>query len=412
MHVLQLHKFFYPHAGTETALFNTRELLINKGHQVLDFAMRDAKNLPSPTEEFFAPRREYSAPQSKADQIKNGASAVYSFASRRKLAGLLDQHPVHVAHMHLISHQLTFSVVDELRARGIPTVLTLHDYKIGCPAYTLYRSGERCYECVGRAIPTSALRHKCIKGSRAASLVGLVEASLANVRSSWESIDALIAPSTFAADIAMRSGYPIERIFVLPNFLPHEEFAASIPPAPEIPTFLLAGRLEEVKGFRWALEAISRSGEAGKWRFQIAGAGGALAPWVEEFSRGRENIQLLGRLTRDELRHQMRKCTATIIPSLWDENYPYSLIEARAAGLPVIATRVGGMTEMVSHGHDGFLVQPGNDIELLEAINTLSNDRAARDATALAGAARALRENSSEAHYQGLMQVYGFARDR
>lgn len=412
MHVLQMHKFFYPHAGTETALFDTRDLLLNKGHHVIDFSMRDERNMYSEYAEHFTRARSYESSLPIKRRVLDGAASVYSVSSRRSLRGLLDVERVDVAHMHLISHQLTFSVLDELVSRNIPSVLTLHDYKIGCPAYTLYRDGNSCYECVGRTVPIGVAKHSCIKGSRVGSLLALAESSLAKLRSSWEKIDVIIAPSKFAAHVAISSGYPEDRVRVVPNYMKPElispdEATTSMAPTP---TFFMAGRLEEVKGFKWVLETVARLQP--DFRVKLAGAGGSLEQWIRQFTADRPNLTYLGRLSRDALQLEMRNATATVIPSLWDENYPYSMLEARAAGSPVIATRVGGLQDMVEHGHDGLLIDPGNEEQLIAAMRRVASDPSTCQRMRSEGRRRIRTENSPESHYDGLMSAYDTAISR
>ena len=123
--VLLINKFFRPGAGAETSFLQTRRLLQDRGHDVIDFAMRDDANLPSPYAAFFAPSRSYAADTPLVKRAGDALSSVYSTAARRALARLLDAHRPDVAHLHNIYHQLTLSIVDELAKRRIPIVLTI-----------------------------------------------------------------------------------------------------------------------------------------------------------------------------------------------------------------------------------------------------------------------------------------------
>ena len=145
--VLLVNKFFHPRAGAETSFLQTRRLLVERGHDVIDFAMQHDANLPSPYEAFFAPRRSYDTDGRAAKRAVDAASSVYSVTARRALSRLLDAYRPDVAHLHNIYHQLTLSIVDELAKRRIPIVLTLHDWKIACPAYTLFTEGQPCRRC-------------------------------------------------------------------------------------------------------------------------------------------------------------------------------------------------------------------------------------------------------------------------
>jgi glycosyltransferase involved in cell wall biosynthesis len=408
LRILQVNKYFYPHAGSETVLFQTRSLLARRGHEVVDFAMDHPRNVESPQAEYFAPWREYTNPeQGRVDRARSALSSVYSLAARRQIARLLDDHRPDVAHLHVIYHQLTLSIVDELHARGIPTVMTLHDYKIGCPAYVLYRDGQRCSLCTTGPVENVVV-HRCIKGSLAASALAAVEARLVRTRRLYDKIDVFIAPSRFAAGVATDTGIPASRVHVVPNFLSDDEVAASQQRVAEAPRFLFAGRLEGVKGVADLLQVFSRD-DPSLGTLVIAGAGGELEDQVREAARNHPSIEYLGRLTRDEVRAQLASTRAAILPSRWDENYPMSLLEARAASVPVIATRRGGLPDMVADGHDGYLVEAADPDALRTAVQALAADSELALRMGRHGHERFLATNTEGVHYEGLMQAYGAA---
>lgn len=408
MIVLQVHKFFYPHAGSETAMLNTRTLLRTRGHTVLDFGMADPRNVPSREAQYFAPARDYNS-GGALRRARDAALTIYSPAARRGLADLLDNQssPPDIAHLHLISHQLTFAVLDELYARGIPTVMTLHDYKIACPAYTAFRDGRTCTSCIGKAgIP--GVVHGCLKGSRGASAVAAIEAALSQVRREWHKVSRFIAPSGFAKEIAVRAGIPPHKVDVIPNFIPESEFRDASELAAGSLTrdeFFFAGRLEYVKGVQWLLEAFQRDDMPG--RLVIAGAGGSLLEEVRGVSAKCDRVEFLGRLSRDEVLRRMATARAVLVPSLWDENNPISLLEARAAGAPVIATTVGGLSEMVD-SRDGFLIRPGDTHALRRAVQSLLDD-SVRASLSAVGRQRLARDNSEQAHLDALIGTYARA---
>lgn len=408
MRILQIHKFFYPHAGAEAVFFHTRRLLQQHGHDVVDFAMEDRRNLPSDYTTYFAPHRSYvDTARSVRSRVSDAATSVYSFSARRRLAALLADTRPDVAHMHIIYHQLTMSIVDELARQRVPTVLTLHDYKIGCPAYVLYRDGHPCRLCTSGRVENVAL-HKCIKGSRSASLIAATEARLARQRHSYDKINIFIAPSSFAGEVAIESGMPMDRIRVIRNFLPDNEVGSPAPSLNPTPRFFFAGRLEPTKGVAEMLDVFSDSGgELGT--LVIAGAGGGLEAAVQTAADQHECIEYLGRLPREEVLAQLRMARAALLPSRWDENCPMSVLEARAAGIPVICSARGGLPEMVTHDVDGLVVPVGDLKSFRHAILRLAaNIDLARELGAQ-GHARLLRENTERVHYDALMEAYANA---
>ncbi len=411
MRILQIHKFFYPHAGSETVLFNTRELLATRGHEVIDFAMEHPDNVASPQADYFVPRRDYTDPTCPLpSRARDALSSVYSLNARHKLQRLLDDVRPDVAHMHVIYHQLTLSIVDELARRGIPSVLTMHDYKIGCPAYVLYRDGAPCDLCTTGPVENVFL-HRCMKGSRAGSLLAAIEARTVRMRGSYKKIDAHIAPSSFAGDVAIATGIDPDTVHVVPNFLPAGELKDPVGALHEEPRFFFAGRLEEVKGVRDILSAYAADDpELGT--LVLAGAGGELENEVIAAAENSRNIEYLGRLSRAQVLAQMRRSRALLMPARWHENNPMSILEARAVGVPVICTDMGGLPEMVENGVDGFVVPRAQPQELADAIRQLTRDRLLAEEMGRRGHERLLRDNAPDVHYERLMAVYERAGSR
>jgi glycosyltransferase involved in cell wall biosynthesis len=405
MRVLQIHKFFYPHAGSETVFFHTRDLLMCHGHEVIDFAMEHPRNAESAWADYFAPRRDYTdVARPRRRRAGDALASVYSVAARKQLQRLLTQVKPDVAHMHIIYHQLTLSVVDLLASSGIPMVMTLHDYKIGCPAYVLYRDGQPCRDCTGGHV-YNAIRHKCIKGSRPASVLAALEATVVRWGHKYEKVDAYVCPSAFAGDVAVEAGIPRGRIHVIPNFLPGPEVGVPVEALAAEPRFFFAGRLEEVKGVGDLLEAFGGA-DSSLGTLVIAGAGGALEPEVRKAAQEMPNIEYLGRLTRQGVRDELRRARAAVLVSRWDENNPMSVLEARAAGVPVITSDRGGLPEMVTDGVDGRVVRAGDVQGLRQAIRSLSSDRTTAEGYGRAGHQRLSRDNAPDVHYEALIETY------
>jgi glycosyltransferase involved in cell wall biosynthesis len=411
MRILQIHKFFYPHAGSETVLFHTRELLADNGHEVIDFAMEHPKNVDSAYDGFFAPRREYTdTSRPLILRGRDALSSVYSRAARTRLRRLLESTKPDLAHMHIIYHQLTMSIVDELARAEVPMVMTLHDYKIGCPAYVLYRDGHPCHDCTTGAVH-NVVRHRCIKGSRSASVLAGVEAAVAHRTGKYDKIDAYVCPSAFVGSVAIETGIPADRVHVIPNFLPPGEVGQPVASLADSPRFFFAGRLEEVKGIDDLVEAF-RMGDSSMGTLVIAGAGGELEAKVRQVAAELRNVEYLGRLSREEVLQQLRGSRAAVLPSRWDENNPMSVLEARTLGVPVIVSDRGGLPEMVTDGVDGKIVGAGDVAGLCEAIKALAADRVAAEAFGRAGYQRFCRDNTAAVHYQALMGAYAAATER
>lgn len=406
MRVLLVNKFFRPGAGAETSFLQTRRLLLERGHDVIDFAMRHEENLPSPYESFFAPRRSYAADTQFAKRAVDAASTVYSPSARRALSRLLDAHRPDVAHLHNIYHQLTLSIVDELAKRRVPIVLTMHDWKIVCPAYTLFTEGETCRRCPSGSV-INAARHRCVKSSGPASLVAATEAFIARRRGSYGKVQRVIAPSAFGVSIAALGGISSRRVAHIPNFLPDDEMNIDARHSDAGPQLLYAGRLEEIKGVRNLLRAFARVRVPASLR--IAGRG-TLEGEVRAAAARDQRITYLGMLSRLELYSELDAVRAVVLPSLYEDNGPLIILEAQARAKAMIVTDRGGPPEFVRHEKTGLVVDPVRICELTAAMERLAADPELAARLGASAAQNVRRQHSASRHYELLTRVYQDAR--
>ena len=406
MRILLVNKFFHPRAGAETSFLHTRNLLLDHGHDVIDFAMQHSANLSSPYESFFAPERDYGGGAPLARRARDALSAVYSLSARRALGRLLDAYRPDVAHLHNVYHQLTLSVIDELKSRKVPTVMTIHDWKVACPAYTLFTEGAPCRRCPSGTV-LHAVAHRCVKGSTAGSALAAAEATLARHRGSYGKVDRFIAPSHFAVDVAALGGIGRDKVTVIPNFLPDDELNVSVSEGSDGPRLLYAGRLEEIKGVRTLLSAFAQVRTQAA--LVIAGSG-PLEGEVRAAAARDSRISYVGMLARDDLYRELEAARAVILPSLYEDNGPLIILEAQARARPMIVTDRGGPREFVRHGKSGLVVRAGDVAELTAAISKLSDDPELAQGLGRTARDTVRRENSSSQHYALLCGVYEEAR--
>ncbi len=358
MRVLLVNKFYDPRGGAERVLFDLEDGLRERGHEVAVFAGRDPRNRPSRFEAWFTRGRDY-ADRTVTGRLSNAISSVYDRGARRDFARLIDHFRPEIVHLHNIYHQLSPSILDEIRDRGLPALMTLHDYKLVCPVYRLFRDGRPCQECLGRRIAWGAGRHRCSRGSRAESWWLSLESTVHRLRRSYErSIALFLCPSRFMASKMAEGGLPAERLVYLPNavrrFPPPAEPGLRSPR----PTVLFAGRMSEEKGVDLLLEAARAVPEV---QLRLAGTGPAEGAWRAR-SAGMDQVSWLGRLEAAELEAERARAWVEAVPSRWWENAPLSVIEALARGRPALVADHGGLRELIEDGVEGWRVAPG-DIE-------------------------------------------------
>lgn len=379
MRVLQVNKFYDPRGGTERVLFDLEDGLRERGHEVAVFACRHPDNRPSVWSDYFAADRDY-AGGSWRQRISHAAGTLYDGAARARFARILDAFAPDVVHFHNIYHQLSPSLLDEVAERALPSVMTLHDYKLVCPVYRLYREGAPCTKCVGTRWPGWVGVHRCSRGSTAESWLLAVESTFHRQRRSYErAIARFLCPSAFLAERMREGGLPPSRLVVLRNAPRHRPAVASPELRDAVPTLLYAGRLSEEKGVDLLVEA-ARAVPAVQLR--IAGDGPE-AEALRRLAEGLANVHWLGRLEAAGLDRERARAWAVVVPSRWWENAPLTVLEACAAGRPVLAADHGGLTEMVDHGLNGWRVPAGVAAAWAEAFARV---RGARDELGLLGA--------------------------
>jgi len=360
--------YHYLRGGDSAYALGISSALREEGHEVIPFAMQGEANLPSQYSSYFTPELDYPALQAEggaANAWKVVSNSIYNRDARRNFARLLDENPVDLVHLHSIMHHLTASIVLECRQRGIPIVWTLHDAKACCPTTRFIREGRVCHDCAGgrfyRAVTT-----RCKRGSIAASTIVALELYLHRWWRIYERADLLLAPSRFLRELLVKTGLRAHRFEVLPNYVD----LSSFDPAPGAGDYALyVGRLSYEKGLEVLLEAASRERRI---PLRIAGSG-ELERSLRQRCResGLDQVRFEGHVDGERVRELLRGASCLVLPSVWDENCPISVLEAFAAGRPVLATRGGGVPELVSEGETGRLVEKGNAGQLAGALATL-----------------------------------------
>lgn len=373
MKVLLVNKFHYRKGGSETYYFAVADALRELGHEVHFFAMEGEENLPCEDSDLFVPNRDYNGHTSTVANASAALSIIYSRESKRRFQKLCERVHPDVVHMNLVHRQITLSILDApfLKDHHVPVVWTAHDYIGVCPSYTMLDgAGNVCDGCLGGRF-SNCIRRKCVKGSVAKSGLAAAEGEFLKLSHAYRKINRIICPSRFLMEKMIEGGFPHEQLIWMPNFITRETVEAikraSYSYGDE-PYFLYFGRLSMEKGVDVLIKAFSdvSSKLPGKWRLKIAGVGSEedRLRGLAEKSPASQAIDFLGFMSGDELRSLVRGARWSVVPSMWHENMPYSIIESLAMGTPVIGSAVGGIPELVQDGETGFIFSPG-DIDAL-----------------------------------------------
>jgi glycosyltransferase involved in cell wall biosynthesis len=381
--------------GSDVYLLALERLLSRFGHEVIPFAARHPQNLSSRWSSFFPPAADFDHPG-----FRDLCRYVYSFPARQAMARLLASRKVDLAHLHIYYGKLTSSILAPLRSRGIPIVQTLHEYKTVCPTHQMLAHGEPCQACGGHAF-WQAVRKRCNRGSLARSLLSAVESYISRGCGSISGIDHFIAVSDFVRSKVVELGLPAEKVTTVHHFI---DLTGTQPNRLPGEYFLYFGRIERAKGIFNLIEAFR---PLRGMRLLLVGSGSAL-PEVERIieREGLDHILLLGFRRGAELEALIRDSICTITPSQCFETFGLTLIETFAHGRPVVASRIGGMTEVVADGVDGYLVPPGDAEALRERLLWLAAHRHEATEMGMAGRRKVEERFNPESHYRLIREVY------
>ncbi|MGI5411851.1 glycosyltransferase [Streptomyces chartreusis] len=354
MHVLVVHNRYASAqpSGENKVVDQEVELLRAAGHQV----------------ELFERRSDDIADRSLLGKAALPFLVPWNPAVRTELAARLRAEQPDVVHVHNVFPLLSPAVLAACADAGVPAVATLHNYTQVCPPGTLQRDGRPCTECVGSAAPLPAVRHGCYRDSRLATVPLAVSMSV-NRRRWWSGVERFLCISAAQRDVLVRAGMPAERLVVKHNFVPDPEDRRS--GAGEHVLYL--GRLAEAKGVRLLMTAWDELAAAGGVGVPLVIAGtGPLEQEVTAWAAGRDDVRYVGLYDTAECRKAIARSVAVVAPSTWLEAFGLVVVEAMAAGVPVVAAGHGAFVELVEDGVTGLLHRPGEHESLASCIRRIA----------------------------------------
>lgn len=383
MKIIQVHNRQRGVGGQNVMCDAVGSLLARKGHQVVPFerSNEDIHGL--------------------SGKIRAFAGGTYSVSIKREFAALLRTEKPDLVHVHNLYPLISPSVLVASRQYGVPVVMRCANFRMVCPNYHHFRNGAICELCKDGSEFWCALTN--CRGNVCESIgFALQNVFARKLRLFSRNVSYYLPPSAFVRCRLIAAGLPADRIVVLPNLVPIPAAAAN-PAAGSYVGFV--GRFSPEKGLETLLAAARQAD------LPLRLAGDAL-PMGDTFLRtAPRQACFVGKLARDGLHEFYRHTRFLVVPSLCFESFGLAAAEAMAHGLPVIASRIGGLAEVVEDGVTGFLVEPGDVTALALAMQRLWNDPERCRQMGAAARDKALREYSSDVYYWRLLSVYEKAKD-
>jgi glycosyltransferase involved in cell wall biosynthesis len=298
---------------------------------------------------------------SDIDQMPRWQVALDTIWSRRSVKELkalvATWHP-DVIHVHNTSLVMSPSVLWAAHALGIPVVQTLHNFRLSCLSATFLRDGSVCEDCLGR-VPTAGIRHGCYRGSRLQSAVLATSIMVHRWGQTYpRTVQRFIALTAFARDKLIQAGLPSDKIRIKPNFVPKTPGATTSPRQGA----LYVGRLSVEKGINVLLEAVQKH-QLPIDDLLVLGTGPFEAATHEALGP-----RYLGHQPLEEVLTCMQRASFLLLPSVCYEGFPRTVVEAFSRGLPVIASRLGSMAELIEHQKTGLLFTPGDSGDMARTV--------------------------------------------
>lgn len=379
--ILLVHNLYQQAGGEDRVVEAEAGLLRRHGHQVFHYTDDNARIADLGT-------------------IRTAAQTIWSHTSYRKLLKLIRDERIELCHFHNTFPLISPSGYYAARRAGVPVVQTLHNYRLLCSNAVLMRNGAICEDCLGRRVVWPGAIRRCYRHSYSASTVAAGMISTHRLSGTYRrAVKRYIALTQFAKGIFIKGGLPPENISVKPNFVEPDPGCGN----GDGGYALFVGRLSPEKGIDTILKAWSLL--QCEVPLHIAGVG-PLAQQVKEYTAQNPAVRWLGQLSRDSILAEMKAAKFLVCPSIWYESFPLTIVEAFSTGLPVIASNVGALSELIDHERTGLLFRTGDAADLAAKVQWAMGHLDRLDA--MRSHARGDYESRymADTNYRALMAIY------
>lgn len=382
--VMLVHNFYQHRGGEDNVAESELRLLTRAGHR---------------TATFFRHNQEIGE-NSWWAKGKLGVRAVWSADSAREMRSALQREKPDLVHFHNFVPLLSPALYYACKDLNIPVVQTLHNYRLLCPAATLYRDGKVCEECLGKLVPWPAVVHKCYRQDSLASAAVGVMITAHDMLGTWKNmVDRYIALTEFARRKLAENGVPGHKIVVKPNYLDPDPGAKK--GAGEYALFV--GRLSPEKGIRTLLEGWRRL----KTPVPLVILGdGPCQSEVTAACVGSSSIQWLGRMAKEVVIEAMKRARFLVLPSECYENFPLVLVEAFGCALPLVASAHGAVGELVDEGRTGITFDASDPNDLAAKVDWAWSYPRQMERMGCEARAEFETKYTASANYETLLGIY------
>lgn len=353
MKIVMVHNYYQQRGGEDVSAESEAELLRDHGHQVAFYTVHNDL-------------------VKQIGRIRTAVRTIWSAQAYRDVKRILSEKRYDVMHVQNFFPLISPSVYFAAKACGVPVVQSIRNYRLFCLNGFFYCEGAVCERCFRKGFAWPGVKRGCYRGSRLMSFAVAVMLFVHHrILHSWSrKVDSFIALSDFVKQKLIESGIPESRIFVKPNFVLPDPG----PGASEKKQFVFVGRLSPEKGIDTLLAAwtLLQEKDALTGHELIVIGEGPERTRLEQLAVGL-SVKFTGQKPTEEVYEMIGQSKGLIFPSEWYETFGRVAVEAYAEGVPVIASAIGAVQELVIDGETGFLFEPGSAADLAEKIEWLIN---------------------------------------
>ena len=377
MKILLVNYRYFISGGPEKYMFNITKKLEEEGHEVVPFSIKSNKNIETEYEKYFVnPIGDKNAvyyddvKKTPRSIIQMLSRSIYSFEVKRAIKKIIKETNPDIVYILHFVNKLSPSVIKGAKEMKKPVILRLSDYFLLCPKFDFLYQGNVCEDCLNKGYK-SCIKKRCVKGSLFASVIRVLSMKIHKLIKIYHHLDAMVTPSAYLKNKLEANGFNYVDIHHIPTFSNKKENVN----INEVGDYgLYFGRLSVEKGVEQVIQAYEKLGN--NYQLKIMGddtteEAARLKSYVSEHDI--KNIEFLGFKTGTELEEIIRKSRFILVPSIWYENLPNTILEGFAYGKPVIATNIGSLTETIKNGENGFLFNVGDIDEIIESIKKLDD---------------------------------------
>ena len=391
MKILLIHNYYQEYGGEDREYENEVELLRKRGHDVVEFTANNTM-----ASEF-----------SFGQWLTLPKNIIWSRETMKNLRAVLEREKPDIAHIHNTFFILSLSVYSVCKEFGIPIVQTIQNFRMFCASANFLRKEFICEDCAKAQFALPSIIHRCYHNSfpKTAAVASMI--SFHRSRKTWDAyVTLFIVVTEFIKNKFIEYGLDAHKLIIKPNFVEEDSGEGKRSGG----YALFVGRLHEEKGVKTLLDACAKVKHI---PVKLVGDG-PLYDYLCERVAANEitNVTIIGKCRKEEVLAWMKDAQFLIIPSEWYEGLPLTLVEAFSFGIPILASRIGSLENLIDNETNGLLFRAGDSCDLAQKMELIwSNQTLARD---LGRKARKtyLELYTAEANYLLLMRIYNMAIER